>query len=148
MKSPHEIKNENNNKDNKEVEVITPEMQEQKLAPPKPIDYWLFILIGLVISLIQIYYTKRLEHAPGMWWIWRYLIIIFTVMIPAIYVSVLKRIRGYTYIVGYLLGGLIELLFGDPFIGGYNIVVTLFLFLIIYLIFWKVWRSVAKVKIT
>lgn len=128
------------------VEGLIPKEQEKKLKPAKPIDYWLFALIGIAVCAFNVWITINTRDEQNMWWIWSYLIIIFLVLIPDIIFAVSKRARGYGYIIGYLIGGAYELIFGDPFIGGYFIVVTIFLFLIVYLIFWKVWRSFSKFK--
>lgn len=129
-----------------DVKIIIPKMRESGIKPANPADYIIFIIIGTIISLIniKIIYLKRDE--PGPWEIWSYLIIIFMVMIPGIFISLTKRPRGYAYHIGYAVGGLIEVITGDFFIGGYVIIVDFFLFTIEYLIFFKIWRAFSKLK--
>jgi hypothetical protein len=55
-------------------------------------------------------------------------------------------VRGYAFTAGYVAGGLIGMIW-SPYLGIYTSAVAGILFLIIYFIFWKIWRSFTKFTI-
>ncbi len=79
--------------------------------------------------------------------VWAYLIIIFLIIIPAVLVGYfLDRENGYAYIFGYIIGGLVGMFTIDLFIGGTSFFSALLIFIVIYLIFWKIWRTIDRVR--
>lgn len=133
--------------DNKE-KIVVPSESAKNLDPTKPIDYWLFILIGIGICFLNMRFNQFLyTHADEMVQIFSYLIIIFVAMVPGIGIGIWKRPRGYAYLWGYIIGGILEGIIGDLYIGLYTAFVSLMLFLIPYMVFNR-WKSVSKVKLT
>lgn len=100
----------------------------------------LWILIGGVASWINMLYIYAEMTIPS------YLSIIFTTMIPGIVIALKNRLWGYGYIAGFSMAGLPFMIFIDLFIGGYTFATTLFIFIILWLIFWKAWRSLSGIK--
>jgi hypothetical protein len=76
-----------------------------------------------------------------------YLSIIFTTIIPAVIIGIKNRYWGYGYIFGFSIAG-IPFMIIDLFIGGYTFATAFFIFIIMYLIFWKTWRSISRIKTT
>ncbi|MEJ2252388.1 MAG: hypothetical protein P8Y70_19725 [Candidatus Lokiarchaeota archaeon] len=74
-----------------------------------------------------------------------YLSIIFTTIIPCVIIGLKKRIWAYSYILGFSFAGL-PFMFVDLFIGGYTFATTMFIFIILWIIFWKTWRSLSSIK--
>ena len=99
-----------------------------------------FIFIGFFISWINmlmiLYYME----------VWAYLSVIFTVMIPGIVIAVKNRYWGYGYMCGFMIAGIPFYFMQDIFIGGYTFSVSLFLFIIMWLVFWKTWRTLSSIK--
>lgn len=75
-----------------------------------------------------------------------YLSVILTTMIPGIIIALKNRYWGYGYLIGFSLSGIPFMLLIDPFIGAYTFATTLFIFAILWLIFWKAWRSLSSIK--
>jgi len=75
-----------------------------------------------------------------------YLSIMFTIIIPGVIIGLKNRFWGYGFILGFAFAGIPFMFVMDLFIGGYTFVTALFIFIIIWLIFWKVWRSLAMIK--
>jgi len=78
--------------------------------------------------------------------IWAYLSPIFTIIIPGVGIALKNRYWGYGYIFGFSSAGIPFLLFVDLFIGGYIFAIALFIFVILWLIFWKAWRALSSIK--
>lgn len=139
--------------------VLSPKEQERKLEPTKPIDIILYGVIGIVVSLINIWINAldwlemgRTNLEGQILLLWSYFYIIFLLVIPSLIFGNIKRSRGTAYILGYILGGSIVFFGGIIssdnkyiFIGGYTAVVAFSLFGIIGLIF-KAWQSFDKMK--
>ena len=51
-----------------------------------------------------------------------------------------------TYLLGFAIAGVPFLIMIDLFIGGYTFATTIFIFVILWLIFWKTWRSLSSIK--
>ena len=99
-----------------------------------------FIVIGFVVSWINmVIILDSLE-------IWSYLTIIFTTIIPGIGIALKNRYWGYGYLIGFAIAGIPFIFLMDLFIGGYTFVTTIFIFVILWLIFWKAWRSISSIK--
>lgn len=135
-------------KENPSGKVIIPEESSKNLEPTKAIDYWLFILIGVGSCFLNMRLNEYLSlNSSELVQILSYLIIIFIAMIPGIVLGIWKRPRGYAYLWGYIIGGIIEVFIGDVYIGLYTAFVSLMLFLIPYMVFNR-WKSVSKVNIS
>ncbi|MHA1339059.1 MAG: hypothetical protein ACTSRZ_03600 [Promethearchaeota archaeon] len=127
--------------------VIIPKEREKESEPANFKDYAIYFIIGMFLCYFNMRLNEYLnENFPFIIQILSYLIIIGIAMIPGIIFGILKRVRGYSYLFGFMAGGLQEAIFGDVYIGLYTAFVSLMLFLIPYLIF-KLWRSVSKVII-
>jgi hypothetical protein len=108
----------------------------------------IFTIIGAFVSWINmlIILVYQLGDYESIVKIMAYLSIIFTTIIPGVIIGIKNRFWGYGYLLGFALAG-IPFMFGiDLFIGGYTFVTALFIFTIMWLIFWKVWRSLALIK--
>ncbi len=131
-------------KDNKKVNPVGKEDPEFKID----IGTVLFIIIGLVTSwlnmLMILHY--QINDYPSITKIMAYLSIIFTIIIPGVVIGIKNRFWGYGYIFGFSIAGIPFIIGVDLFIGGYTFVTALFIFIIMWLIFWKVWRSLAMIK--
>ena len=114
------------------------EDEEQK------IDYHfaIFLIIGFVVSMLNMYViTIYIEIVMS------YLVIIFLFMIPGIVIALKVRIWGYGYMLGFTVAGIPGIFLYDMFIGSYTVFVSVSLFIILYLIFWKTWRSISGIKV-
>jgi hypothetical protein len=138
--------NSNPPNESREKEFI-PELQEKKLAPSKPIDYIGSILIGMTVCFGDMRLNDYINETSGNYYfqIFSYLFIIGFALIPAIFFSISKRPRGYGYLIGYILGGFVEVAMGNSYIGYYTSFVSLMLLIIPNLAF-KRYRSVSKIK--
>jgi hypothetical protein len=67
-------------------------------------------------------------------------------MIPGIIIALINRYWGYGYLIGFAIAGIPFLIMIDLFIGGYTFATTIFIFIILWLIFWKTWRSLSSIK--
>ncbi|MFX1496421.1 MAG: hypothetical protein ACFFBH_02735 [Promethearchaeota archaeon] len=76
-----------------------------------------------------------------------YLSIILTTMIPGVIIALKKRYWGYSYLSGFSIAGIPFMILIDLFIGAYTCITTIFIFAILWLIFWKAWRSLDSIKI-
>ena len=101
-----------------------------------------FIIIGSIISwlnMLIIYASMEIIA---------YLSIIFTTSIPGVIISYKNRYWGYGYMLGFSIAGIPFMILVDLFVGGYVFATTLFILIIMWLVFWKVWRSLSKVSHT
>ncbi len=107
------------------------------------INVWTFsfVLIGFVASWVNMAY-----NAPRSIEVLAFLSIIFTTMIPGIIIALVNRYWGYGYLIGFASAGIPFLIIVDLFIGGYTFATTLFIFIILWLIFWKAWRSLSSIR--
>jgi len=100
-----------------------------------------YCIIGFVVSNINMYIIVLSME------VWAYLLIIFLIIIPAIIIGLRLRIWSYGYMIGYSTAGILGIFIYDPFIGSYTTVVSIFIFIILWLIFFKTWRSISKIKV-
>ena len=109
------------------------------------INIWtlLFVIIGFVASWVNMTY---IQDAPRSIEVLAFLSIIFTTMIPGIIIALVNRYWGYGYLIGFAIAGIPFLLIVDLFIGGYTFATTVFIFIILWLIFWKAWRSLSSIR--
>ena len=119
----------------------------QSVGRPEPefkfdVGTAIFIVIGFICSWINMLIIFNSMQVAA------YLSIIFTVMIPGIIIAVKNRYWGYGYMFGFLIAGIPFWIIIDPFIGGYTFFTSLFLFIIMWLVFWKTWRSLGSIKST
>jgi hypothetical protein len=124
-----------------------PVLQEKKLAPTTPIDYIGSILIGVGVCFGNMRLNDYLNTESTNYYlqIFSYLFIIGFALIPAIFFSIWKRPRGYGYLIGYIIGGVIEVIIGDSYIGWYTSFVSFMLLIIPHLAF-KRYRAISKIK--
>jgi len=132
------------NEDTQKINPLGKEDPEFKID----IGTIIFTIIGSLVSwlnmlLILVYQLGEYESIVK---IMAYLSIIFTTIIPGVIIGIKNRFWGYGYLLGFALAGIPFMFVIDLFIGGYTFVTALFIFIIIWLIFWKVWRSLAMIK--
>jgi hypothetical protein len=118
---------------------------DQAVGRPEPefkIDYItiIWIIIGITVSWLNM--VIILEYME----IWSYLTIIFTTIIPTVIVGLKNRFWGYGYLFGFAIAGIPFMFMCDLFIGGYTSITSLLIFIILWLIFWKAWRSLSSIK--
>ena len=102
-----------------------------------------FVVIGFVASWVNMTF---IQDAPRSIEVLAFLSIIFTTMIPGIIIALVNRYWGYGYLIGFAIAGIPFLIIVDLFIGGYTFATTLFIFIILWLIFWKAWRSLSSIR--
>jgi len=109
------------------------------------LDIWTFTFaaIGFVASWFNMLFIL---DAPRTIEVLAFLSIIFTTMIPGIVIALINRYWGYGYLIGFATAGIPFLIMIDLFIGGYTFATTIFIFIILWLIFWKTWRSLSSIK--
>ena len=109
------------------------------------LDFVTFIFgsIGLVTSWINMLFIL---NAPRAIEVLAFLSIILTTIIPGVIIALINRYWGYGYLTGFGVAGIPFLIVIDPFIGGYTFATTIFIFVILWLIFWKTWRSLSSIK--
>ena len=132
------------NEDTQKINPLGKEDPEFKID----IGTIIFTLIGSLVSWINmlIILVYQLGEYESIVKILAYLSIMFTIIIPGVIIGIKNRFWGYGYILGFALAGIPFMFVIDLFIGGYTFVTALFIFIIIWLIFWKVWRSLAMIK--
>lgn len=100
-----------------------------------------FIFIGFMVSIINMYIILLSME------VWAYLLIIFLIIIPTVIIGLKLRIWAYGYLFGYAIAGFFGIFLFDMFIGAYTIAVSALIFIILWLIFFKTWRSISKIKV-
>jgi len=107
-----------------------------------------FVIIGSIVSWINmltiLFYLKG--NYESIIIILAFLSVIFTVIIPGMIIGMKNRFWGYGYIFGFAIAGIPFSFVGDLFIGWYTFATAIFIFIIIWLIFWKTWRSLASIR--
>ena len=149
-----------NDKNQPKIE-IDPRRKDENMKPVYHYDWWGYILIGLLLGVFNVwlnwfmYFCTAYPGCENCFWdptvtandsrlgYWGFFIVPFLFVIPAIIFSNMKRVRGYAYVIGYVAGGLVGMIW-NIYLGIYTSSVAAILFLIIYFIFWKIWRSVTK----
>jgi len=118
---------------------------QDKAEKDLSLNVWtfLFLLIGFAASWVNMTF---IQDAPRSIEVLAFLSIIFTTMIPGIIIALVNRYWGYGYLIGFASAGIPFLIIVDLFIGGYTFATTLFIFIILWLIFWKAWRSLSSIK--
>jgi hypothetical protein len=108
------------------------------------LDIWTFLwtAVGMISSWINMVYIDNSMQIPA------YLSIIFTTIIPGIIIALINRYWGYGYLIGFALAGIPFSFIRDLFIGWYTFFTALFIFIILWLIFWKAWRSLSGITTT
>jgi len=108
------------------------------------LNLWTFTFTG--IGFIASWFNMMLIlDAPRTIEVLAFLSIILTTMIPGIIIALINRYWGYGYLVGFAIAGIPFLIMIDLFIGGYTFATTVFIFIILWLIFWKTWRSLSSI---
>ncbi len=103
----------------------------------------MFVIIGFVASWVNMTF---IQDAPRSIEVLAFLSIIFTTMIPGIIIALVNRYWGYGYLIGFASAGIPFLIIVDLFIGGYTFATSIFIFIILWLIFWKAWRSLSSIR--
>lgn len=114
------------------------------------IGTFICVIIGIIISWINMWIMNEIQINPRsaeLLKIFAYLSIIFTTSIPCIVIGLKNRLWGYGYIIGFAGAGIPFFLIVDLFIGLYTFFTSLFIFIIMWLIFWKGWRSLSSIEI-
>jgi len=119
--------------------------KEQTVGRPEPefkftIYTAIWIIIGFISSWINMVIILDTMQ------IWSYLTVIFTTIIPGVIIGLKDRYWGYGYMGGFAVAGIPFLILVDLFVGGYVFATTLFIFIIVMLIFWLGWRSIGAIK--
>jgi len=104
----------------------------------------IFFIIGFVVSWFNM---LLILESPRYIEVLAYLSIILTTIIPGVIIALKKRYWGYGYLFGFSIAGIPFMILIDLFIGGYTCVTTIFIFAILWLIFWKTWRSLESIRI-
>ncbi|MHA1319388.1 MAG: hypothetical protein ACTSQ1_06175 [Promethearchaeota archaeon] len=107
------------------------------------VSTFLFVVIGFVVSWVNMTF---IQDAPRSIEVLAFLSIIFTAMVLGIIIALINRYWGYGYLIGFASAGIPFLIIVDLFIGGYTFATTLFIFIILWLIFWKTWRSLSSIR--
>ena len=119
--------------------------ENQSVGRPEPefkfdLGTVVFIIIGFITSWVNMLIIFDSMQVAA------YLSVIFTAMIPGIIIAVKNRFWGYGYMFGFTIAGIPFFLIKDVFIGGYTFATAAFLFIIMWLVFWKTWRSLGSIK--
>ena len=119
--------------------------ESKRMEKELKLDIWTFTFaaIGFVASWFNMLFIL---DAPRTIEVLAFLSIIFTTMIPGIVIALINRYWGYGYLIGFATAGIPFLIMIDLFIGGYTFATTIFIFIILWLIFWKTWRSLSSIK--
>lgn len=119
-----------------------------KKKKEKRLNLWtlVFVGIGFIVSWFNMIFILDAPRTPRIIEILAFLSIILTTMIPGIIIALINRYWGYGYLLGFAIAGVPFLILIDLFIGGYTFVTTIFIFVILWLIFWKAWRSLSSIK--
>lgn len=114
--------------------------------PDLKFDIWsvLFAIIGGVVAWINM---LLIYNSPPVFEVLAFLSIILTTIPPGVLIALKNRYWGYGYLLGFSIAGIPFWIFVDPFIGGYTCFTTLSIFVILWLIFWKTWRSLSSIKV-
>ncbi len=130
--------------------------KEQTVGKPEPefkfgIGTVIWIIIGFIVSWCNMLIILNGLIIFGLiiiksMQIWSYLTIIFTTIIPTIIIALKNRLWGYAYLIGFAIAGIPFLIIVDLFIGGYTFATAIFIFIILWLIFWRAWRSLSSIR--
>jgi hypothetical protein len=109
------------------------------------VNIWTFLFagIGFTVSWFNMIFIL---DAPRTIEVLAFLSIILTTMIPGVIIALINRYWGYGYLIGFAIAGGPFMILSDPFIGGYTLATTIFIFIILWLVFWKTWRSLSSIK--
>lgn len=121
--------------------------------PPKAI--WKIFVVNLFavsIALVDLIITQKSGD------VWSYLLPIVPILVFTIGLGLKRRIYGYMFAITYgatcaiwmVVGNVIVGETGNKavFVGGAGLVMTISLFLLVWVIFWKLWRVISSVKDT
>ena len=128
--------------------VVTPSNNSKKKDEPKfrfNLPLIIIAVVGFIVSWLNMLW---INNAPSSIEVLAFLSIILTTMIPAVLIGLKNRYWAYAYLVGFSMAGIPFLIIIDLFIGGYTFAVSIFIFIILWLIFWKTWRSISSIKMS
>jgi len=103
----------------------------------------IWAIIGFIVAWINM---VLILNSPSSVEVLSYLSIILTTIIPGVFIGLKNRYWGYGYLLGFSFSGIPFMFLIDLFIGGYTFATALFIFIILWLIFWKTWRSLSAIK--
>ncbi|MFX0081628.1 MAG: hypothetical protein ACFE94_07740 [Candidatus Hodarchaeota archaeon] len=119
--------------------------KEQTVGRPEPeFKFTIFTVFWIVIGFFASWINMIIIFNSMA--IWSYLTVIFTTIIPGVIIGLKNRYWGYGYMLGFTIAGIPFLIIVDLFVGGYVFATTLFIFIIVMLIFWLGWRSIGAIK--
>ena len=129
----------------KKTESESNRNERDKAEKDLSLNIWTFsfVIIGFIASWVNMTY---IQDAPRSIEVLAFLSIIFTTMVPGIIIALVNRYWGYGYLIGFAIAGIPFLIIVDLFIGGYTFATTVFIFIILWLIFWKAWRSLSSIR--
>jgi len=119
------------------------EIDQKKSEFKLNISTIIWTIIGFIISWINM---LLIMNSPSSIEVLSYLSIILTTIIPGVIIGLKDRYWGYGYLLGFSFSGIPFMVLIDLFIGGYTFATALFIFIILWLIFWKTWRSLSAIK--
>jgi len=119
--------------------------EREKVEKDLSLNVWTFsfVIIGFVTSWVNMTFIQNASRSIE---VLAFLSIIFTTMIPGVIIALVNRYWGYGYLIGFASAGIPFLIIVDLFIGGYTFATTVFIFIILWLIFWKAWRSLSSIR--
>ncbi|HUW91508.1 MAG TPA: hypothetical protein VMV43_13440 [Candidatus Nanopelagicaceae bacterium] len=119
--------------------------EREKVEKDLSLNVWTFsfVIIGFVASWVNMTFIQNASRSIE---VLAFLSIIFTTMIPGVIIALVNRYWGYGYLIGFASAGIPFLIIVDLFIGGYTFATTVFIFIILWLIFWKAWRSLSSIR--
>ena len=119
--------------------------KEQTVGRPEPeFKFTIYTAIWIIIGFISSWINMVIILDSMQ--IWSYLTVIFTTIVPGVVIGLKDRYWGYGYMGGFAIAGIPFLILVDLFVGGYVFATTLFIFIIVMLIFWLGWRSIGAIK--
>ena len=103
---------------------------------------FIFAIVGGIISWLNMLLILNYME------VWAYLSIIFVSSVPGVIIAYKNRYWGYGFMLGFAIAGIPFSFILDLFIGWYTFFTALFIFIIMWLLFWRAWRSLSSIKIT
>ncbi len=124
----------------------------KELPPGASLKIFFVVLFAITIALIHLAITQESGE------VWSYLWPIVPILVFTIGFGLKRRNYGYTFALSYgatcaawMLGGSIigkEAGNHAVFVGGAGLAMTISLFTLVWVIFWKLWRMVSSLKDT
>ncbi len=126
--------------------------RNKELPPPTAFKFFIVVLFAIGIALIDLTITQESGE------VWSYLLPIGPILIFTIGLGLKRRIFGYCFALTYTATCAVWMIGGSfiggregeiaIFVGGAGLAMAASLFLLVWVIFWKLWRMVSSVKDT